>query len=163
MLKNESRAYLWGCFVGMVSIAACFVAWNVGCADLLPSLNSAAIIAHQFDEDGGTGAAGEMGLSGINCWDLNGDGHDDDEEDVNGDGAWDAFDCQGGSGDRGPQGTQGDQGVRGEGGAEGVRGEPGAVGPGGSRGLPGAAGRDGVDGTAGEGCQGNCPDHHDDD
>ena len=32
------------------------------------------------------------------CWDLNGDGIEDEDEDRNSDGVWDASDCQGSSG-----------------------------------------------------------------
>lgn len=42
---------------------------------------------------GNTGNTGETGLSGINCWDLNGDRINDDDEDKNNDGQWDAKDC----------------------------------------------------------------------
>jgi len=41
-------------------------------------------------DDGDNGATG---LTGINCWDLNGDRVDDVDEDVNKDGLWDAYDC----------------------------------------------------------------------
>jgi hypothetical protein len=41
------------------------------------------------------GLPGIHGLNGISCWDLNRDGIDDGEEDENGDGYWDALDCQG--------------------------------------------------------------------
>ena len=36
--------------------------------------------------------------SGVNCWDLNGNGEDDPAEDVNGDGIFDTADCQGAPG-----------------------------------------------------------------
>ena len=42
--------------------------------------------------DGGDGADGAHGLS---CWDVSGDGVADEDEDINGDGYWDALDCQG--------------------------------------------------------------------
>ncbi len=35
------------------------------------------------------------GADGLNCWDLDGDGQGDANEDVNGDGVFDALDCQG--------------------------------------------------------------------
>ena len=41
-------------------------------------------------DDGDNGATG---LTGINCWDLNGDRVDDVDEDINIDGLWDANDC----------------------------------------------------------------------
>lgn len=36
---------------------------------------------------------GDNGSSGINCWDLNGNRLNDDDEDKNNDGLWDASDC----------------------------------------------------------------------
>ena len=44
---------------------------------------------------GGMGSSGATGPAGLSCWDLNGDGVKDPGEDTNGDGAWDAQDCQG--------------------------------------------------------------------
>ena len=44
---------------------------------------------------GADGAAGRDGVDGLSCWDTNGDGLEDDDEDVNGDGSWTAADCQG--------------------------------------------------------------------
>ena len=52
-------------------------------------------------DDGAAGAAGAAGLPGddgdpgLACWDLNGNGVGDPEEDINGDGFWDAADCAG--------------------------------------------------------------------
>lgn len=48
---------------------------------------------------------GEDGANGINCWDTNGDGIDQENEDVNGDNEFDFLDCMG------TQGTQGDPGT----------------------------------------------------
>jgi octaheme c-type cytochrome (tetrathionate reductase family) len=48
-------------------------------------------------DDGATGPAGadgSDGADGINCWDLNENGVADPEEDTNGDGTIDVFDCQ---------------------------------------------------------------------
>lgn len=36
---------------------------------------------------------GDTGKGGINCWDVNGNHFNDSEEDINGDGKWDAKDC----------------------------------------------------------------------
>lgn len=44
---------------------------------------------------GADGTAGRDGADGLSCWDTNGDGMEDDDEDMNGDGAWTAADCQG--------------------------------------------------------------------
>lgn len=42
-----------------------------------------------------TGSGGDPGLDGLSCWDLNMDTECNPEEDINGDGACDALDCQG--------------------------------------------------------------------
>jgi len=53
-------------------------------------------------DDGNAGATGPAGSSGADgsdglaCWDLNGNGVGDPEEDTNGDGVFDSLDCQGG-------------------------------------------------------------------
>ena len=39
------------------------------------------------------GDSGDRGLNGISCWDLDGDRNKDPDEDLNGDGQWDARDC----------------------------------------------------------------------
>jgi hypothetical protein len=58
------------------------------------------------------------GTPGLNCWDRNGNGQADPEEDLNGDENVDALDCQGPQGEPGLQGEQG------------LQGEPGPPGPG---------------------------------
>jgi len=45
----------------------------------------------------------------LSCWDLNGNGIGDPQEDVNGDGLWDAMDCQGPPGPQGEPGPPGDK------------------------------------------------------
>ena len=45
--------------------------------------------------DGLDGVDGEDGADGVSCWDLNGNGTGDAEEDLNDDGNFDALDCQG--------------------------------------------------------------------
>ena len=52
-------------------------------------------------EPGAPGVQGEPGPEGLACWDLDGDGAADAEEDANGDGLWDALDCQGAQGEEG--------------------------------------------------------------
>jgi N-acetylneuraminic acid mutarotase len=44
---------------------------------------------------GAPGPQGPQGSPGLNCWDTNGNGVGDAEEDINHDGAFDAADCQG--------------------------------------------------------------------
>jgi hypothetical protein len=46
-------------------------------------------------EDGAAGEAGEDGADGLPCWDLNGDGEPNPEEDINGDDVVDVEDCRG--------------------------------------------------------------------
>ncbi len=50
-------------------------------------------------EPGSPGADGEPGAAGQDCWDLNGNGVGDAEEDLNGDGQVDVLDCHGTDGD----------------------------------------------------------------
>jgi hypothetical protein len=45
-------------------------------------------------EPGEPGEPGAPGEPGVNCWDVNGNGTNDADEDVNGDGEFDALDCQ---------------------------------------------------------------------
>jgi len=47
--------------------------------------------------DGNPGPAGPPGDDGLSCWDLDGDGVADVEEDINNDGSWNALDCSGDS------------------------------------------------------------------
>ncbi len=64
-------------------------------------------------EDGERGPAGEdgdsitgpAGADGTSCWDLNGNGVGDAEEDINQDGDFNALDCQGTNGTNGTNGT----------------------------------------------------------
>jgi len=53
---------------------------------------------------GQPGAPGADGDPGLSCWDLNGNGKADADEDINGDGVWDALDCQGATGAAGKNG-----------------------------------------------------------
>lgn len=53
------------------------------------------------------------GAPGVNCWDLDGDRENDADEDVNGDGSWNAQDCQGREGPQGPEGPAGGRGPQG--------------------------------------------------
>ena len=57
---------------------------------------------------------GPKGDPGLACWDLDGDGIQDLEEDINLDGVWDAADCKGPQGETGPTGAEGAQGPQGE-------------------------------------------------
>jgi hypothetical protein len=67
-------------------------------------------------------ANGPQGLPGVNCWDLDGDGVNDPNEDMNQDGQWNALDCKGDTGLTGAVGPQGPQGLQGVAGASGPQG-----------------------------------------
>ncbi len=66
------------------------------------------------DGDAGTpgadGADGADGTDGLHCWDLDGNGEADVDEDTNGDGTVDVLDCRGASGADGADGADGDDG-----------------------------------------------------
>ncbi|GEM_PF-1057357 len=128
---------------------------------------------------GQKGEPGAPGEAGINCWDLNGNGVNDPEEDTNGDGEFNALDCQGPAGQDG-QSTQGAPGAPGADGADGIncwdlngngvndpeedtngdgefnaldcQGAPGQDGADGQNGAPGQDGADGADGADGVNC-----------
>lgn len=55
-------------------------------------------------------AGGNSGGGGLSCWDLNGNGLTDFEEDINNDGQVDALDCRGPMGPEGPKGLPGPSG-----------------------------------------------------
>jgi hypothetical protein len=73
-------------------------------------------ITGQQGEQGEQGEQGAPGAPGENCWDANGNGIQDPDEDVNGDGAWNTLDCQGPAGEDGQSG----QSIRGEPGESGL-------------------------------------------
>jgi hypothetical protein len=85
--------------------------------------NTRDLIAENNDEIAGQQQPGAPGAPGINCWDLNGDGVNDADEDVNGDGLWDALDCQGSAGQDGVDGSDGQNGLDGQDGQNGGDGE----------------------------------------
>ena len=58
-------------------------------------------------QDGTNGQDGSDGQDGLHCWDLNGNGQADANEDVNNDGKFDALDCKGPKGDKGDPGSGG--------------------------------------------------------
>lgn len=101
---------------------------------------------------GPQGPAGSHGTAGLNCWDKNGNGVGDLDEDTNRDGRFDALDCIGPQGPSGPQGPQGPQGPSGPQGPQGPSGPPGEQGPQGPLGQTGPAGADGTDGSGGLNC-----------
>ncbi|MBO0342224.1 MAG: hypothetical protein ACTHOM_04415 [Allomuricauda sp.] len=62
--------------------------------------------------DGANGGDGADGTDGISCWDLNGNGVGDADEDINDDGNFDALDCQGADGTNGVNGSDGNANVQ---------------------------------------------------
>ena len=104
---------------------------------------------------GETGAVGPQGPKGLNCWDLDGDGIKDPEEDINNDGVWNTEDCKGPQGEQGIQGPKGDKGDTGVQGPQGIQGPIGATGETGPQGPKGDKGDTGDTGATGpEGPQG---------
>ena len=112
-------------------------------------------------QDGTNGVDGTDGLDGLSCWDTNGNGIGDPDEDINTDGNYDTLDCIGPQGVAGVDGQDGAPGVDGAVGPEGPQGPQGPTGatgpqgPVGPPGLPGPAGadgQDGMDGTDGLAC-----------
>lgn len=63
---------------------------------------------------GEPGKDGQNGEDGINCWDLNGNRINEQQEDINGDGEINTLDCKGDKGDKGVAGEQGIQGINGK-------------------------------------------------
>jgi hypothetical protein len=59
------------------------------------------LLMNQNAQDGAAGGAGRGTVGGLNCWDLNGNGLPDADEDTNQDGVIDALDCQGAPGEPG--------------------------------------------------------------
>ncbi|MGB2985411.1 MAG: hypothetical protein WBE26_05960 [Phycisphaerae bacterium] len=119
--------------------------------DLLFGGLAVALLAQQAggttgDEVPGAPLDGRDGIDGVNCWDLNANGEGDPGEDVNGDGVFDALDCQGPVGPAGQDGADGQDGAPGSAGADG---QNGADGQDGAPGATGAAGRDGSNGSNG--------------
>ena len=86
------------------------------------------ITIEQQGDDLVISATGTGGADGLDCWDLNGNGTGDPNEDINGDGKFDAEDCQGDNGAKGDQGDPGAKGDKGEKGDDGPKGDKGDMG-----------------------------------
>ena len=56
------------------------------------------------------GTPGAAGADGISCWDLNGNGFAEPDEDINGDGNFNGLDCQGSDGADGADGVSAEGG-----------------------------------------------------
>ncbi len=97
---------------------------------------------------GPVGPQGEQGAAGLACWDANGNGKPDKDEDLNGDGKYDALDCMGAVGPQGPQGATGPAGPIGPQGEQGEKGDTGPQGPAGPQGPTGDTGAQGPAGLA---------------
>lgn len=96
--------------------------------DLIIGGLAAAVLFNQSTMGDDPAGAPLPGEDGLNCWDLNGNGVADPEEDVNEDGTIDALDCRGVEGPEGPagsDGTQDQEGTQGPTGPQGLQGAPG--------------------------------------
>ena len=74
------------------------------------TLDAAEIISSNYicnGQNGTSGTAGPAGNNGINCWDINGNGVNDVNEDQNADGLFNSLDCAGAQGPIGATGPQG--------------------------------------------------------
>ena len=90
--------------------------------DLLFGGLAAALLAQQQADAGGGVGQPVPGADGLHCWDLNGNGLGEPDEDINADGSLDAFDCQGHAGQDGLDGADGASGSNGSNGSNGVDG-----------------------------------------
>ena len=138
--------------VHLVSVPYAFTALEAG--NGIPGPNGANGLNGAQGPQGPQGAQGPPGPpgSGADCWDTNGNGIPDSNEDTNGDGVFDENDCIGPAGAQGPQGPKGPQGEPGPQGANvGAQGPRGPQGPRGDDyvGPPGIAGIDGPPGIDG--------------
>lgn len=160
---RKNRALCYG-LAGLLAVVGCglngdFLGLEDYQRDLLTGgLLAAALLNGAGDGGAGAPADGRDGVDGLSCWDANGNGQADPEEDVNGDGAFDTLDCAGadgagsglacwdlngdGVGDANEdinndgifdaldcRGLAGPDGDRGSDGDDGSRGNPGARGP----------------------------------
>lgn len=182
------RTLVFRCSAVVACLLAAVMAITPGCGsndflgledyqrDLLIGGLAAALLMQQGVTTGDDDPApapidGRDGEDGLSCWDLDGDGVADPEEDVNGDGDFTALDCVGAAGVNGVDGPAGDPG---QDGAPGLRcwdldgdgvgdpgedanddgmfdtrdcqGSDGGVGPAGPAGNSGLPGQDGADG-----------------
>lgn len=106
------RCWLRG-VVGLSIALACVL--FVGCGtDVAGDGNGAPVDdTPVVDDTVGTPLPGRDGIDGLNCWDLDGDGERDPEEDTNGDGSFDALDCRGADASDGAPGANGADGPAG--------------------------------------------------
>ena len=100
--------------IGLVMAPGCGNGSFLGLEDYQRDLLFAAAVwfSGQSPDDGAAGdptvgepVPGRDGTDGLDCWDLNGNGEPDRGEDTNGDGVFDALDCQGAPGTDGRAGS----------------------------------------------------------
>jgi len=152
-----ATALLLGC--GLVGWDAILQGGWFGVGSLAAQLLGAELVPENAPSDsnqsnGGNGEPGPGqpipgGEDGLHCWDLNGNGVGDPEEDLNDDGEFDASDCQGPEGSAGPQGLPGEPGAPGTPGQQGPAGQDGRDGAQGPVGPPGPEGPQGSSGSSG--------------
>jgi hypothetical protein len=100
---------------------ACIVCFNLaGCGQGPVWLGTGLVIEDLLDPDIEV-------QDGLACWDLDGSGECDEEEDQNQDGICDALDCRGANGPAGNDGIDGVMGEPGMDGAAGPQGPPGTT------------------------------------
>ncbi len=118
----------------------------------LTSMGTSQLLSVPYALYAETSGSSTAGPNGFNCWDLNMNNIFETVEDVNSDGFWDVFDCQGATGMMGPTGAAGANGATGPAGlngATGANGATGVAGATGAAGLNGATGATGATGVAG--------------
>ena len=93
-----------------------FLLLTLGCGTTTDSSVSSGSQDGAAGQDGENGADGADGADGLHCWDLDGNGEPNVDEDINGDDTVDVLDCRGADGADGAEGTDGADGLDGTGG-----------------------------------------------
>ncbi|MCG3129333.1 MAG: N-acetylneuraminate epimerase [Phycisphaerae bacterium] len=96
-----------------VTLSALLCGVLLSCTPNLDDLVAAAVDEALAGRPVPGGEDGAPGAPGRNCWDIDADGEDDPEEDLNGDGLFNALDCAGQSGPPGEDGADGEEGAPG--------------------------------------------------
>lgn len=96
-----------------VMLSALLWAFVLGCTPNIDDLVAAAVDEALAERPVPGGEDGATGAPGRNCWDLDADGENDPEEDLNSDGSFNALDCIGQPGAPGEDGADGEDGAPG--------------------------------------------------
>ena len=124
-VKCDYKDALGGGLLDGLWYAAALNASNQGDGQLQSELDQLEGDVNQLQDNVdqiGQGQPGIDGINGLSCWDLNGNGDPDPDEDINGDGVWDALDCKGADGTDGTNGGDGTNGINGTNGTDGADG-----------------------------------------